>query len=107
MTLVEGVRVDVDAYITEYGEGQDWRTRAACKDMTSLFFPGHDYHRTEEAKRVCARCEVRNECRTFALEYVHDNGIWGGLTEKERNAERKRLAKAGDVRFREGTREDE
>lgn len=41
------------------------------------------------AKRVCARCPARDECLTYALDHrlinQHD-GIWGGLTWRERRA---------------------
>ena len=65
-----------------------WRTDAACRGMdTDLFFPprGGDGWR---AKRVCARCPVRAECLDEHLgETV---GVFGGLSPKERIAERRR-----------------
>lgn len=64
----------------------DWRHRAICRDEEpELFFPvGTALRQTEEAKAVCGRCPVRQECLTWALDH-QDFGIAGGLTEDERN----------------------
>ncbi|MEX2328805.1 MAG: WhiB family transcriptional regulator [Nitriliruptoraceae bacterium] len=67
----------------------DWRSRAACIDEDpELFFPigttGPAVEQSEAAKRVCARCDVREECLEFALTSNQDAGVWGGLTEDER-----------------------
>ena len=67
----------------------DWRSRAACIDVDpELFFPigttGSAVDQTDEAKRVCARCPVREDCLEFALASNQDAGIWGGLNEDER-----------------------
>ncbi|MFJ6618044.1 WhiB family transcriptional regulator [Kitasatospora sp. NPDC091335] len=42
--------------------------------------------REEEAKAVCAGCEVRVECRRHALATREPYGVRGGLTEDERRA---------------------
>lgn len=61
----------------------------ACQDEDpELFFP--DRHtpvtKIDEARAVCARCRLRDQCRAWALgrhaEYLH--GIWGGMTQDER-----------------------
>lgn len=36
------------------------------------------------AKQVCHECKVRAECLEYALENREKNGIWGGVTERER-----------------------
>jgi WhiB family transcriptional regulator, redox-sensing transcriptional regulator len=69
----------------------DWRSSAACTDEDpELFFPigttGPAVEQSEAAKRVCARCDVREECLEFALSTNQDAGIWGGLTEDERRS---------------------
>jgi hypothetical protein len=40
--------------------------------------------RDRSAKAVCARCEVRVECADYALRAREPYGVWGGLTEEER-----------------------
>jgi WhiB family redox-sensing transcriptional regulator len=84
---------------------RDWRHRARClSEDPELFFPvgttGPAEVQTEEAKAVCARCPVREECLQWALDTAQDAGIWGGFTEGERRVLRKR-ARTG--RNRHGT----
>ena len=40
--------------------------------------------REAAAKEVCMRCPVRAECATHALAVREPYGVWGGLTEDER-----------------------
>lgn len=39
---------------------------------------------TREAKRVCAQCEVKEDCLEISLLQGERFGIWGGLSERER-----------------------
>lgn len=75
----------------------DWRDLALCRDTDpDLFFPvgttGVALIQIEHAKRVCAECKVTEECLDFALASNQDSGIWGGLSEEERRAIRRRRA---------------
>ncbi|MBY8879687.1 WhiB family transcriptional regulator [Actinacidiphila acidipaludis] len=77
----------------------EWQDRAACRDEDpELFFPvgtsGPALLRIEEAKAVCHRCPVMEQCRRLALESGQDSGVWGGLTEEERRAARRRASRA-------------
>ena len=40
------------------------------------------------------RCEVREQCLAWALEAGQDHGVWGGLSEDERRALKRRNARA-------------
>lgn len=40
---------------------------------------------TEDAKRLCSFCPVREECRDYAIANDETDGIWGGLTPDERD----------------------
>jgi WhiB family redox-sensing transcriptional regulator len=76
-----------------------WRNRAACLGVDpELFFPiGNGepaFHQTEETKAVCRRCEVVETCLNWALEAGQDTGGWGGLSEVERRALKRRNARA-------------
>ena len=76
----------------------DWRNRAACLDEDpELFFPigntGPALLQIEEAKAVCRRCEVVDTCLKWALETGQDAGVWGGLSEDERRALKRRNAR--------------
>ncbi|UYP21111.1 WhiB family transcriptional regulator [Rhodococcus sp. Z13] len=72
-------------------EQWDWQLDAACRDAdASLFFhPDNERgaareERTASAKKVCARCPVREKCLQYAVESGERHGVWGGLTEEER-----------------------
>ena len=76
-----------------------WRDRAACLDEDpELFFPiGNSdpaLRQTEKAKAVCRRCEVVDACLGWAIESGQDAGVWGGLSEDERHALKRRNARA-------------
>jgi len=75
----------------------DWRHRALCRDEDpELFFPigstGPAATQVDQAKVVCRRCSVVEDCLTWALETSQDNGVWGGTSEDERRALRRRGA---------------
>ena len=76
-----------------------WRNLAACiGEDPELFFPdgntGPALLQLEEAKAVCRRCEVAQTCLTWAIESGQDAGVWGGLSEDERRALKRRNARA-------------
>jgi WhiB family redox-sensing transcriptional regulator len=80
------------------GEIMDWRHQSACRDEDpELFFPvgntGPAITQIEEAKKVCNRCIVREACLSWALESGQDAGVWGGLSEDERRALKRRAAR--------------
>lgn len=73
----------------------DWRHRAACRDEDpELFFPigtsGPALLQVDEAKAVCRHCDVREDCLAWAMQTGQDAGVWGGLTEDERRALKRR-----------------
>ncbi len=77
----------------------DWRHNAAClTEDPELFFPigntGPALAQIDEAKAVCNRCEVVDSCLKWALETGQDSGVWGGLSEDERRAFKRRTARA-------------
>ena len=78
----------------------DWRHGAACLDEDpELFFPignttGPALLQIEEAKAVCRRCEKLDPCLRWALDTGHGAGVWGGLSEDERRALKRRNARA-------------
>jgi WhiB family transcriptional regulator, redox-sensing transcriptional regulator len=63
-----------------------WREQAACRGTDlNLFFPGRG-ESAGAAQQVCARCPVRQPCLDYAISNAITQGIWGGLTERERRA---------------------
>lgn len=73
---------------------QEWRQRAACRGMSPaevdrIFFPPVKTGRTIDAtaaRAICDPCPVRAECLTYAIEAGEREGIWGGLTPRQRHA---------------------
>ncbi|WP_416980948.1 WhiB family transcriptional regulator [Streptomyces sp. T028] len=80
-----------------------WRERALCLhvDDPDLFFPigisGLTVVQIDEAKAVCGRCPVVEQCLDWALRAVQVEGIWGGTTESERRAMRRRASRREKV----------
>ena len=61
-----------------------WRQSAACRGVEpDIFYPASE-DEAEEAKSVCAQCNVRQACLEYALGNREREGVWGGATEKER-----------------------
>lgn len=61
-----------------------WTRHAACIGSDpELFFPERGGS-TTEAKAVCQRCTVTDECLAYALRWNIQHGIWGGLGEPAR-----------------------
>lgn len=67
----------------------NWHERAACRsEDPELFFPvsddGSSLLQIERARRICHRCPVLRECRGWALRNGERDGVWGGLTPRQR-----------------------
>jgi WhiB family redox-sensing transcriptional regulator len=76
----------------------DWRNIAACREADpELFFPignsGPALLQIEEAKQVCRRCGVLDDCLRWAIDSGQDAGVWGGLSEDERRALKRRTVR--------------
>lgn len=67
---------------------RDWRSDALCTQIDpALFFPKKgDAGQAKQAKAICARCPVREQCLTAALEADERFGIFGGLSVRQRDA---------------------
>ena len=71
-------------------EPTPWMTQAACAGCDpELWFAsrGGTY---ANAKKVCQRCPVRQECLEYALRWNIEFGVWGGASRNERLALRAR-----------------
>jgi WhiB family redox-sensing transcriptional regulator len=73
-----------------------WMAYGACRGTDpELFFPvsvtGASVEQVSSAKAVCGRCQVRENCLSYALRAMPE-GIWGGTTRQERIAMRDSLA---------------
>lgn len=71
----------------------EWQLAGACREADPMLF----FHpegergparrkRDDAAKAVCAECPVLALCREHALAVREPYGVWGGLTEEDREA---------------------
>ena len=73
----------------EVSGGESWREEALCAQTDpELFYPEKGVS-NRMAKRVCARCPVACQCLDYAMEHLEQFGIWGGKSERERQAMRR------------------
>lgn len=74
---------------------------AACSEVDpELFFPQETefwdgkitarYKNITEAKKICSECPLKLPCLTYAIEN-REQGIWGGTTEDNRSALRRKI----------------
>lgn len=81
----------------------DWQREGACRgmDSASFFHPDGErgparMRREIRAKAICHTCPVLELCREHALTVHEPYGIWGGLSEAEREmiikSKKRRLA---------------
>jgi WhiB family transcriptional regulator, redox-sensing transcriptional regulator len=71
----------------------EWQYQGACRqvDPSVFFHPEGERgparrRRDDAAKAVCASCPVMTQCRQHALTVREPYGVWGGMTEDEREA---------------------
>ena len=68
-----------------------WTVDAACKGLDedgTIFFPQYVTD-VAQAKAICNRCPVQQECLSYALDRPELNGIWGGYGEQGRGTLRR------------------
>lgn len=71
-----------------------WARGALCAQASDpdLWFPRSGWcsvRDMEKAKTICRRCPVQAPCLQWAMDAREPYGIWGGLTEQERERLRK------------------
>ena len=76
-------------------ERHDWWRSAACLEADpELFFPvaahGPGARELARAKAVCCACRVRRQCLQYALATGQLHGVWGGMSEDERQLHARR-----------------
>lgn len=75
----------------------DWLSSSACREADpDIFFPSAQDEplprQIARAKSICRGCSVVNECLQWALADPLMDGIFGGTTQGERRAIRRRRA---------------
>lgn len=69
----------------------EWQYEGSCRRVSPevFFHPEGERgparrRRDERAKQVCFECPVMQQCRAHAISAREPYGVWGGLTEDER-----------------------
>ena len=72
---------------------EDWRQDAECAkpDVDTEQFFSNDRRVVAMAKKVCRECLVTEHCLQYAIEHGEASGVWGGTSENERRALRRRI----------------
>lgn len=61
-----------------------WQAQGECLGAEpNIFFPERGQS-TEPAKAICALCVVREECLEYALDNNIQQGVFGGMSGRER-----------------------
>lgn len=80
-----------------------WQLQGACRKVDpEMFFLPYNLRMSEKrkyiarAKEVCKTCPVIEECLSFSLDTEEQYGVWGGLSEEERQVivRRRRITSA-------------
>ena len=69
----------------------NWRDEGLCAQTDPEAFYPEKGQATKPAKRICARCPVQALCLEYALAHDERYGVWGGTSERERRAIKRRI----------------
>jgi WhiB family redox-sensing transcriptional regulator len=65
-------------------EPPEWMFAGACAQVDpDLWFPEKG-NASSQAKTICGTCDVRVDCLRYAVEHGERDGIWGGLSPRQR-----------------------
>jgi hypothetical protein len=70
----------------------------ACKSAPDFFFPETNEN-MEYTKATCRACPLVDACATYAIYANEREGIWGGLSTRERQNVRREVIKFGNQAF--------
>ena len=72
--------MSIDLFDKRKLKDMQWMKDAACAETPNVnFYPEESGGAYYAAKKVCETCVVKTDCLEYALKYMEDYGIWGGL----------------------------
>jgi WhiB family redox-sensing transcriptional regulator len=63
---------------------EDWQELGLCRQIDNEVFFVEKGGSTREAKKICSRCIVKEDCLQSAMDRDERFGVWGGASERER-----------------------
>lgn len=74
-----------------YDDAPDWEGASCATTDPDMFFDSH-YRAVYLAKKICETCPLIEKCAEYALANpeMSEFGVWGGMSEAERRALRKK-----------------
>ena len=94
------VEQQVSSRTDEYDPSLPWQVQGACtREDPELFFPPKNNSKAAQlAKDICSRCVVVKQCLNYALNvHEQEQGVWGGNSEDELRALRRRKKRYGHI----------
>jgi WhiB family redox-sensing transcriptional regulator len=89
--LLELMSVDVlGLTLADLVQRPAWQADAACREHPEVNFFPTTGQSAAPAKAICAGCLVRGECLAYAQQDSHTAGVWGGTSDNDRRALRRR-----------------
>lgn len=70
-------------------EELSWQDEALCSQTDPEVFYPETAGEVVQARRICVKCPVRQECLDRAMENGEVYGIWGGTTREDRSLMRR------------------
>lgn len=61
-----------------------WQSDARCSQADAHAFYPEQGASAVEAKMICRACTVRDQCLDYAMAHNERHGVWGGMTDPER-----------------------
>lgn len=75
----------------------EWMNKAACLGMDiNKFFPEFGEEVSQDVKLICSACPVSKDCYIFAERHYIDEGVFGGLSPRQRESRRKKTGRTSD-----------
>lgn len=92
MTDTTEARTDLAATPAADTDWRDmtWMDSALCAQTDPDAFHPERGGSVRSAKAICRRCTSRVQCLGYALDNRFDTGVWGGMSEKERESLRRK-----------------
>ena len=75
-----------DYIVSLYWAKTRWEALTACRINNADMFPVRNDKQRAVADKVCSQCDYNTECLLIGIAHDNKYGVWGGTSEKEREA---------------------